>query len=176
MVIKPIFIQFELILDSLFKIFRACLIQSSASAGLTEGTPLSAVQISSSLVLLTFTGQSNDIHVSECFSLCLYVKENAIISRNEEPMASPVSIRWGAVVLVLTMSFFIFPSAAIYCDEDDCYDLLGSVLSFSLFLFLFLSQYFLVITDLVPFTFNSRVSQNANASEIKKAYYKLSLK
>ncbi|CAL0300417.1 unnamed protein product [Lupinus luteus] len=47
-----------------------------------------------------------------------------------------------AVLLVLTT---ISPSLAIYCDEDDCYDLLG-------------------------------VTQNANASEIKKAYYKLSLK
>ncbi|KAE9618617.1 hypothetical protein Lal_00046998 [Lupinus albus] len=46
------------------------------------------------------------------------------------------------VVLVLTT---ISPSLAIYCDEDDCYDLLG-------------------------------VTQNSNASEIKKAYYKLSLK
>ncbi|KAJ3676106.1 hypothetical protein LUZ60_003518 [Juncus effusus] len=36
-------------------------------------------------------------------------------------------------------------SVSIYCDEDDCYDLLG-------------------------------VSQNANSSEIKRAYYKLSLK
>lgn len=52
----------------------------------------------------------------------------------------------------ISISFFFFilcllivPSLSIYCDEDDCYDLLG-------------------------------VTQSANASEIKKAYYKLSLK
>lgn len=45
----------------------------------------------------------------------------------------------------LSLSLLIQPSSSIYCDEDDCYDLLG-------------------------------VAQNANASEIKKAYYKLSLK
>ncbi|KAG4984350.1 hypothetical protein JHK87_029099 [Glycine soja] len=61
----------------------------------------------------------------------------------------PVPIRWRATaipffVLVLFLST-ISPSRAIYCDEDDCYDLLG-------------------------------VTQSANASEIKKAYYKLSLK
>lgn len=41
--------------------------------------------------------------------------------------------------------FIVQSSYAIYCDEDDCYDLLG-------------------------------VTQSSNSSEIKKAYYKLSLK
>ncbi|KAL8259350.1 hypothetical protein R6Q59_027303 [Mikania micrantha] len=50
-----------------------------------------------------------------------------------------MSFRSFAVVSLL-MIFFIQPSISIYCDEDDCYDLLG-------------------------------VSQNANASEIKRAYY-----
>ncbi|EEF43924.1 chaperone protein dnaJ 50 [Ricinus communis] len=60
-------------------------------------------------------------------------------------MAPPATIRWCAVVSFLTVSFLVSSSTAIYCDEDDCYDLLG-------------------------------VTQNANASEIKKSYYKLSLK
>ncbi|PON85341.1 Terminal organelle assembly protein [Trema orientale] len=60
-------------------------------------------------------------------------------------MAPPAAIRWFALVSTLMLSLLISPSMAIYCDEDDCYDLLG-------------------------------VTQSANASEIKKAYYKLSLK
>lgn len=47
--------------------------------------------------------------------------------------------------LLVFLLLLLQPARAIYCDEDDCYDLLG-------------------------------VTQSSNASEIKKAYYKLSLK
>ncbi|XP_050367400.1 chaperone protein dnaJ 50 [Argentina anserina] len=61
-------------------------------------------------------------------------------------MAPPAPMRRLAVAIsALILCLIISPSAAIYCDEDDCYDLLG-------------------------------VTQGANSSEIKKAYYKLSLK
>ncbi|CAM0877830.1 unnamed protein product [Alopecurus aequalis] len=50
------------------------------------------------------------------------------------------------LLLLLAVALLLLPAAnAIYCEEDDCYDLLG-------------------------------VKQDANSSEIKKAYYKLSLK
>uniref|UniRef100_A0A0E0RFM1 J domain-containing protein n=1 Tax=Oryza rufipogon TaxID=4529 RepID=A0A0E0RFM1_ORYRU len=48
-------------------------------------------------------------------------------------------------LLLLVVLLLVPVSNAIYCEEDDCYDLLG-------------------------------VKQDANVSEIKKAYYKLSLK
>ncbi|KAG2597861.1 hypothetical protein PVAP13_5KG305600 [Panicum virgatum] len=51
-----------------------------------------------------------------------------------------------APLLSLLLFLLLLPASnSIYCDEDDCYDLLG-------------------------------LKQDANASEIKKAYYKLSLK
>ncbi|KAL5724490.1 DnaJ protein erdj7 [Ranunculus cassubicifolius] len=52
---------------------------------------------------------------------------------------------WIWCILIAVVVFLPPGSNAIYCDEDDCYDLLG-------------------------------VSQTANSSELKKAYYKLSLK
>ena len=88
----------------------------------------------------------------------------------------PASIRWYAVVLALACSLLISPSTAIYCDEDDCYDLLGWVIwsqtrttlpNYPYVFFLFTSFFSSSI---------SRVAQSANASEIKKSYYKLSLK
>ncbi|KAL8107793.1 hypothetical protein AgCh_024262 [Apium graveolens] len=62
-------------------------------------------------------------------------------------MATPprAAIRCCAVASIFVFLLLIQPSFSIYCDEDDCYDLLG-------------------------------VTQSANSSEIKKAYYKLSLK
>ncbi|CAN1165850.1 DnaJ protein ERDJ7 [Linum perenne] len=61
-------------------------------------------------------------------------------------MSPSASTLWRATVAVIVLtSLFLAPATAIYCDEDDCYDLLG-------------------------------VTQSANASELKRAYYKLSLK
>uniref|UniRef100_A0A0D3HSZ9 J domain-containing protein n=1 Tax=Oryza barthii TaxID=65489 RepID=A0A0D3HSZ9_9ORYZ len=63
-------------------------------------------------------------------------------SEGSNSMAAAASPR----LLLLVLLVLLVPvSNAIYCDEDDCYDLLG-------------------------------VKQDANVSEIKKAYYKLSLK
>jgi DnaJ family protein C protein 25 len=78
-----------------------------------------------------------------------------------------------APLLSLLLLLLLLPASnAIYCDEDDCYDLLGyhplpPLHSFPLF---FGSFYRSRICARL------RLKQDANASEIKKAYYKLSLK
>ncbi|CAD6242596.1 unnamed protein product [Miscanthus lutarioriparius] len=61
-------------------------------------------------------------------------------------------------------------SNAIYCDEDDCYDLLGYHL-----ISLLLPSIWLVPCPAQQ-SMCRRLKQDANASDIKKAYYKLSLK
>ncbi|VVA93784.1 unnamed protein product [Arabis nemorensis] len=60
-------------------------------------------------------------------------------------MAPPATKRWCLALILLSLSFFIQSSTAIYCGAEDCYALLG-------------------------------VAQDANASDIKRSYYKLSLK
>lgn len=50
-------------------------------------------------------------------------------------MAPPAAIRWFAVVSALMLCHLITTSTAIYCDEDDCYDLLGSAPLLSLIIF-----------------------------------------
>ncbi|KAL0442895.1 UNVERIFIED_CONTAM: Chaperone protein dnaJ 50 [Sesamum latifolium] len=42
-------------------------------------------------------------------------------------MEASASIRWCVPTLILLFSLLIQPSISIYCDEDDCYDLLGYV-------------------------------------------------
>jgi hypothetical protein len=89
-------------------------------------------------------------------------------------MAPPATIRCCAAALTLMFSILIISpsSSAIYCDEDDCYDLLGSA-----FLFYYICFFFFWFCQFTDFAFISySVTQTANASEIKKAYYKLSLK
>ena len=74
-------------------------------------------------------------------------------------------------LLLLLLLLLLPASNAIYCDEDDCYDLLGyhplPPLSIPLFSFSFYRS---------RIGARLRLKQDANASEIKKAYYKLSLK
>ncbi|GJN13016.1 hypothetical protein PR202_ga31349 [Eleusine coracana subsp. coracana] len=62
-------------------------------------------------------------------------------------MAAGSPLLFLSIVLIVVL---LPASNAIYCDEDDCYDLLG-------------------------FCARRRLKQDANASEIRKAYYKLSL-
>lgn len=78
-------------------------------------------------------------------------RERAVTKGEESSKADPPASMAAAsplpvFLLILLGAFLLLPASnAIYCDEDDCYDLLG-------------------------------VKQDANATEIKKAYYKLSLK
>ncbi|PHU26590.1 Chaperone protein dnaJ 50 [Capsicum chinense] len=58
---------------------------------------------------------------------------------------SRAAIQWIVLTVTIVLSSLIQSCFSIYCDEDNCYHLLG-------------------------------VNENANSSEIKKAYYKLSLK
>jgi hypothetical protein len=40
----------------------------------------------------------------------------------------PAQFRWRTILAVVLLLATISPSIAIYCDEDDCYDLLGSAI------------------------------------------------
>ena len=77
-----------------------------------------------------------------------------------------------AVSHLLSLFFLLLlpASNAIYCDEDDCYDLLGYHL-----ISLLLPSIWLVPCPAQQ-SMCRRLKQDANASDIKKAYYKLSLK
>lgn len=41
------------------------------------------------------------------------------------PAVEAATIRWRALAATLVFALLIQPSISIYCDEDDCYDLLG---------------------------------------------------
>jgi hypothetical protein len=65
-------------------------------------------------------------------------------------MAPPATIRCCAAALTLMFSILIISpsSSAIYCDEDDCYDLLGSA-----FLFYYICSCFFLILSIYWFCF-----------------------
>jgi DnaJ family protein C protein 25 len=75
-------------------------------------------------------------------------------------------------LLLLVVLLLVPVSNAIYCEEDDCYDLLG----YSHLLPPTISSVSWFVPPAHESMLPSRVKQDANVSEIKKAYYKLSLK
>lgn len=79
-------------------------------------------------------------------------------------MAPPPTTRWRAIVSITLMLLLISPSMAIYCDEDDCYDLLGYVPgSFSV---LFMLIFIFLINFQLPLSVYRRVQHNQRSRKL----------
>ena len=72
--------------------------------------------------------------------------------KKKKAMSAAAAIRWCAAVSAVILFFLLIsPSTAIYCDEDDCYDLLGSELQLQKILLCFpiYPSHFLDFTSLL---------------------------